>query len=172
MNKRLQLTGHIVNGIVVMDKIPKPYNGKFSGTYFRCLCHCGNLFNAHGQSLVSGATTSCGCIKGLRKPSSVPPSVPFAGKNTYRPLKYAKTITLSRWTKLVKILGNNMCFRCGSLDDLVSHHIYSWAYKPELLLDIANGICLCTNCHSIYHKTYGSQEKCNPATLYQFATDL
>lgn len=37
---------------------------KGSGAYWRCLCDCGRTHIAHGRHLRSGATKSCGCLRG------------------------------------------------------------------------------------------------------------
>ena len=48
------------------------------------------------------------------------------------------------------------CARCGrNTHDLNAHHICNWKDYPEERYDVDNGICLCFDCHSEFHSTYG-----------------
>lgn len=64
-------------------------------------------------------------------------------------LTYSKLDDL--WRDKVKELAGYKCERCGSTDDLHSHHIIKRTYMPTRWL-LANGICLCMGCHGIAHK--------------------
>jgi len=59
------------------------------------------------------------------------------------------------WNGAVKLRDNYLCRRCGSDDNLVSHHIIPVSEAPEFVTDINNGICLCEKCHKEYHRRYG-----------------
>ena len=169
MFKSLSLTGLLINGMAVMDRIPRPYDAKDPGTYYRCLCHCGNLFNAHGASLKVGLTRSCGCLNGTRQPARVKPTYQIKQPNT--PIHKGVNLTLSTkldlWAKKVKA-DKTACERCGNESNLHTHHIQAGMYKPELLLDPNNGIVLCKQCHETYHKIYGHKYNCNYQTLFEY----
>jgi 5-methylcytosine-specific restriction endonuclease McrA len=52
-----------------------------------------------------------------------------------------------------------MCVICGAKENLEVHHIYSFAKYPKDRYDIANGITLCFDHHSIkanhsFHSIY------------------
>lgn len=49
------------------------------------------------------------------------------------------------------------CFYCGKTKNnhMVVHHLYSYANYPELRTDINNGVCLCEDCHRLFHFIYG-----------------
>lgn len=43
--------------------------------------------------------------------------------------------------------------KCGSIEDLHTHHIKPKATHPELTFDLSNGITLCYRCHRKEHET-------------------
>lgn len=60
----IDLTGQRFGNLVVLEKnkSEKTSNGS-TKVYWKCLCDCGNQCIVAGQSLKSGNTQSCGCIK-------------------------------------------------------------------------------------------------------------
>jgi hypothetical protein len=64
---------------------------------------------------------------------------------------------LKLWAIAVKHVVGYKCVRCGSLDNLNSHHIESRS-NIALRLDLRNGICLCPSCHKFgkesFHKSF------------------
>lgn len=65
MNKPLDLTGQIINGIKIICRdleVEKLKNKKRIKTYWKCICHCGNEFSAMGTELKNGYKKSCGCL--------------------------------------------------------------------------------------------------------------
>lgn len=66
-NSMRDLTGKIINGIFVLNRIPHTLP-----VQYKCRCICGNNFITRGSSLLNGHTKSCGCRKKqLRKGSMV-----------------------------------------------------------------------------------------------------
>lgn len=65
MKKVIDLTGKFFNGIEVisrdfkMEEIKRKNND--NKIYWKCKCHCGNVFTTSGNNLKSGNTKSCGC---------------------------------------------------------------------------------------------------------------
>ena len=59
------LTGKRFGKLVVVEKAERPKNMVSKGTYWRCLCDCGNERIAHVSSL--NTVKSCGCDKKTRK---------------------------------------------------------------------------------------------------------
>jgi hypothetical protein len=45
----------------------------------------------------------------------------------------------------------NKCRRCGSVDNIHTHHVKRWAGNPESRFDLNNIIVLCKQCHSWVH---------------------
>lgn len=64
----------------------------------------------------------------------------------------SKTIS---WSKHVREAGE--CDRCSFNNPLAldAHHLDGYDNFPELRYEMSNGVCLCKNCHTIFHKTYG-----------------
>lgn len=59
--------------------------------------------------------------------------------------------TLAKWARCVKGLAGNRCVICGSGQRVEAHHVMPKAQYPEYALDVENGLCLCHNCHYMYH---------------------
>jgi len=55
-----------------------------------------------------------------------------------------------KWRESV-ISRDGKCVECGRTDNLVAHHIKSFAEYPELRLDLNNGVTLCQLCHAKLH---------------------
>jgi len=51
------------------------------------------------------------------------------------------------WAKTILRACDNRCLACGSKHQLEAHHIVPRATRPDLVLDINNGIALCMSCH-------------------------
>jgi 5-methylcytosine-specific restriction endonuclease McrA len=60
---------------------------------------------------------------------------------------------LSDWSKVVRG-RDGRCTNCGTDKALVAHHIFPKSTHPERALDPANGLTLCSNCHTEHHKSH------------------
>lgn len=58
-NARKDLTGQKFGKLLVLGE---PYSGP-RGTYWKCLCDCGNIIDKPSTDLVHGNVRSCGCLK-------------------------------------------------------------------------------------------------------------
>jgi hypothetical protein len=62
MPPSVDLTGRVFHRLSVLyGPVSKIYSGK-RRTFWLCECECGKMFEALGESLVSGNTKSCGCL--------------------------------------------------------------------------------------------------------------
>ncbi|MCX5781780.1 MAG: NUMOD3 domain-containing DNA-binding protein [Elusimicrobia bacterium] len=60
------------------------------------------------------------------------------------------------WREAVLARDNYTCQKCGQKGGkLQSHHIFNFATYLDLRFAIDNGITLCKDCHSDFHKRYG-----------------
>lgn len=68
-----------------------------------------------------------------------------------------RSAKLLHWSKEVKSLSGFKCDSCGYGNPLAldAHHLESYDNNPELADDLSNGVCLCKNCHTVFHKMYG-----------------
>jgi len=53
----------------------------------------------------------------------------------------------------IKNFTCEVCSKRGG--DLNAHHLNSWHTHPEQRFDLKNLVCLCTSCHSKFHKKFG-----------------
>lgn len=56
------------------------------------------------------------------------------------------------WISKVLERDNNTCQWCHVKENLVAHHIIPWKERPDLSLDLNNGLTLCRACHMRHHK--------------------
>ena len=66
---------------------------------------------------------------------------------------------------------DKVCQCCGSKDDLIVHHLFSFSEYNHLGADTKNGVVLCKECHKRYHSQYGTKKHNNPITFAQFLRD-
>lgn len=62
-NNIINLTGIKFGYLTVISIADKPNGLKSRGSYWNCICKCGNHKIVKGYSLTSGHTKSCGCYK-------------------------------------------------------------------------------------------------------------
>ena len=71
----------------------------------------------------------------------------------------------------VRVIGRDkVCQICGSIKNRHAHHLNHATYFPEQRFDVNNGICLCSNCHKIFHTSYkrSYRVKCTREDFIQF----
>lgn len=95
---------------------------------------------------------------GKKNPRSAEANALRSGENHWN---YKGGISVGRsakqiaWAKKVKD-GNN-CDCCGYSNPMAldAHHLTSHDLDEELRYEVSNGVTLCKNCHTVFHKTYG-----------------
>lgn len=61
-----------------------------------------------------------------------------------------------KWSKIVKEKDDYICQVCGKYGiPLHSHHLYSWNLFVNKRYDVSNGVCICQNCHNLFHLCFG-----------------
>jgi len=61
----------------------------------------------------------------------------------------------SDWARLVKLIGEHKCKRCGSTEKLNAHHKVQWKHNEKLRYSTDNGEVLCQSCHIKHHQLNG-----------------
>lgn len=80
-----------------------------------------------------------------------------------------RSMPYKKWAIDVKERDNYTCQHCEKRGGkLNSHHIKTFAAHPDLILDLANGITLCTSCHLKEHKRIGKIVKSAEATTIPY----
>ena len=73
----------------------------------------------------------------------------------------------NRWKAQVKIRDNHACRICGCRGQVEADHIRQWAKHPEMAFNPANGITLCTACHT----SINGREKSSKSFLISWWND-
>ena len=70
-----------------------------------------------------------------------------------RDMLYGENKTL--WRSKVHRKHRWMCVICGSKEDIVAHHLDSYANHPDKRTDVNNGVTLCDKHHKDFHRVFG-----------------
>lgn len=117
---------------------------------WECLCACGNTKIAAQAYLLRGGISSCGCLKHARK------------ENRRTMPDY---VNEGEWR--MSVLDDAVCSKCGTKENLQSHHLYSVSLYPYLRRTKYNGVALCAECHKDYHRKHTGY--CiNPISLWDW----
>ena len=65
MANRKDITGQRFGKVVAIEPFKQDKKGRF---YWRCYCDCGSEFITLSASLISGKTTTCGCVRRVNTP--------------------------------------------------------------------------------------------------------
>jgi hypothetical protein len=136
-----------------------------------CSCDCGNTTTVPSTYLRASnrrVTRSCGCLSDIRREERKGKNHPSYNpdltddQRTHRAFNRANY----KWTQLV-LKRDKCCQRCGSTERPHVHHIYPYAWYPNLRTEPTNGIVLCNDCHRAYHHQHGNK-KCNANQISNF----
>jgi hypothetical protein len=80
---------------------------------------------------------------------------------------------LRMWRESVYKRDDKSCLACGNVSAkrYNAHHIYNFSRFPNLRFDVNNGVTLCKDCHSEFHKRYGFSSN-NRSQLNDFIKSL
>lgn len=130
------------------------------GSYWNCVCECGNTNTAKAQTLKDGKTKSCGC---LQKEHSAKTAYKIArdyriskGLDPDKPMQEERELERARFAALRTEIFKRDSYTCACCSVVGSklnvHHIQTWAFAPELRFEESNLVTLCVACHKIVHK--------------------
>lgn len=144
------------------------------GSYWNCLCDCGNVAIKHGGSLTFGSIQSCGCLLNEHhqrdQSREKHPNWRFDLTEEERMLQKSRNYLpeLVEWKKKILSRDNYTCqislLKCS---ELAVHHIYNWADNKSKRFDIDNGIVMSKQLHILFHTLF-KQRHNNPKQLEIF----
>lgn len=157
------ITGWIFGELTVIEPdFEATNNHSGNGTYWKCMCSCGNTTSVHGNALKDGRQVTCGDRKIHRAGSN---NSNWKGGITPKLLSDRTSLEYNNWRDSVYKKDWFTCQCCGQSIDIEknAHHINSFAYNIKLRFDISNGILLCSRCHHIkgpgsLHNVYGTND--------------
>ena len=149
----------------VTTKVNKNSQGRL---YVGVSCECGTEKNVLIQSLVSGATVSCGCYN-----KEVLMARTGIDNHNYKPELTDKERTANntrgsqphyqKFRREVLKRDSNTCVICGVFKekDMRVHHLNSWNTHLSDRYNVDNAVTLCPPCHDIqfegsFHNVYGN----------------
>lgn len=131
--------------------------------YYKVKCDCGREKEVMRQSLLRGATISCGCynreIVSGENNWRYNPNLTKDDRIKIRSMLYGKHQDL--WRNKVFARDNYTCQTCnvksgnGRTVVLNAHHLNGWNWCKEDRFNVENGVTLCVDCHKLFHRTYG-----------------
>ena len=82
---------------------------------------------------------------------------------------WRKTRDYRVW-RITVIRRDKVCQICGSMKNRQAHHMNHATYFPDQRFDPNNGICLCNECHKIFHTSFkrSYRKKCTKEDFRQF----
>ena len=141
------------------------FSGKSRSRSWSCICECGNAGDVTSSNLRLGLSLSCGCLQKeaaqknlLGKKGALHPRYNPALTNKDR--EYRRHIDgYTDWRDGVFARDSYTCKVCNKRGgSLQAHHLDGWHWCKELRFESSNGVTLCTDCHSGFHKVYGYRD--------------
>jgi len=164
------LTNQRFGKLVAMKTIGKNNRGYY---LWETKCDCGIISVKDSGNLISGCTTSCGCLIidniraiGFAQKGELSPSWKGGSHDDIR-----STHEYNQWIKHVLEKDKYKCQICDSIDNPECHHLYAIARYPEKALDINNGVVLCKPHHTALHSRFGRGDN-TPDQFHQFKQDV
>lgn len=156
----ISLVGRVFGRLLVIRRD----RTKKDKTYWICNCDCGVVRSVWSAHLLNGHTRSCGCL--LSEKSREIAYKHLAGKQGPDHPRWDTELSdddrRSRrsqedkdWAAMILARSNFRCELCGATGRLNAHHIKGFAAYSDTRTKLFNGIALCVDCHTRFHKSRG-----------------
>ena len=133
--------------------------------YSECLCECGTRKTVKNTYLRGGYVLSCGCLRSetaklhaekyLYAYQHEENHPNWKGGISPERNRIEKTSSYRAWKESVLSNAGYRCQKCGSSENIETHHIKNFSDYPEFREVVSNGACLCRKCHKQFHSIYG-----------------
>ena len=145
--------GETVGRLTVLKRIG--VEGK--ETFWECSCKCGKLTTVSNSNIASKKTRSCGCLFKEMVGDNHPnynPHLSDHERGKRRTEINGKSV--KKWREKVFQRDDFTCQVCRKRGGkLNAHHLDGWNWCKDKRYTPDNGITLCFECHSRFHKKYG-----------------
>ncbi len=132
--------------------------GKWRDSHWNCICECGNNCISTRNNLKSGNKKSCGCKCEEWKRNKPKGKLSYLWNENITDRSSRNLDYLAReWSIQVKRRDNYLCNLCKKSPSgkLNSHHLNNYKDFPLERYELENGVTLCKECHTLFHKKYG-----------------
>lgn len=155
-----ELIGKTINYLTILELDEEIVNSKLR-TKYKCQCRCGQIKSIDRNSIIRNVTLSCGCYKiEYLKSRTGEKSHRYKSSITnedriLRDERKRVNVEYNNWRNKVRKIYGYKCFLCENPYKLIIHHLDSYANFKEKRYDVNNGVCLCKQCHNIFHYLFG-----------------
>lgn len=148
-----ELTGRKFGRLTVISRAPdlKKWSPRWN-----CSCTCGGATISGSYGLLSGQSTSCGCVNKERIGAKSPRWDPKLSQEERDRRRHGTptSILFATVAQQIRARDKATCLVCGEHGTHV-HHLEPWALNRDLRYDPANLVTLCKECHNQFHYLYG-----------------
>lgn len=149
------LTGRKFGRLTVISRAPdlKKWSPRWN-----CSCTCGGATISGSHCLLSGHSTSCGCINRERIGAKSPRWDPKLSQEERDRRRHGTPTNklFAAVAQQIRTRDRATCLVCGAPNSTHVHHLEPWALYPDLRYNPANLVTLCKECHEQFHRLYGN----------------
>ncbi len=130
---------------------------KNNASNWECVCSCGVRIVVRSNSLISGHTQSCGCLKIETNTRTGEESSRWNKTLTEEDRQKRRSkVEYKEWRQNVFERDKYICRICGEeTHNVEAHHLFSYTAYPQERYNFSNGITLCKEHHTQFHQKYG-----------------
>lgn len=157
-NNKKSIVGQRFGRLLVISDLESSSGGN---AIWNCVCDCGNYHIVTTSNLKLGKVQSCGCLAKETASKLLKSKIGSKNYNWNSELTELERVVnrnydqYKKWRLAVYKRDGYKCVLCSSKKSIHAHHLYSYHQYNHLRTDLNNGITLCSNCHSRFHKKFG-----------------
>lgn len=155
------LTGMLFDRLLVISSTKE--RGPSGSIKWKCLCTCGNVTTVTSNSLLTGATKSCGCLQRERSTTHGLTGTQEYKTFLHRQRRDREYAYDTNWTSCMELALNVYSDKCAICDMSKEEHLIKYGkrlcvdhVRPLSLghgLRLGNAALLCVKCNAVKHNT-------------------